>query len=182
MDYTPDMDEMLHIKDCLWEDCEGKVYVLKKSAPSLQALQDKKQYCSMRCGLRKALAVRAEKWKDPEHKAMMVEKLKAASSNPINRKKLIDGITGSNAPWWKDDEATYNSKHRWIQKHFVRSGKCDFCGITPPPRKGGTNGTEWSNISGQYNRNDRNDWQELCSKCHKFFDKAQRIALKRRII
>lgn len=170
------MDEILYTKKCFIEDCEGTVYVLKKTAPSLQALQKKKRFCGLRCGLRYAQLVRQEKWKDPEHKAMMVAKLTKAANRPEARKRQAESVSGNKAPWWKDDDATYNSKHRWIQKHFKRKGKCEFCGISPPLRKNGASGTEWSNVSGNYNRNDRSDWQELCNRCHRFYDKAQRIA------
>jgi len=166
------MDEVLYTKDCLREKCEGTVRVYKRTAPSLLAIQEAKRFCSPRCA---QLHARAEKWKDPEHKAMMVAKLTKAANRPAARKRQAASISGSKAPWWKDDAATYNSKHRWIQRHWKRIGKCEHCGKRPPPRKNGYSGTEWSNISGDYNRNDRNDWQELCSKCHKFFDKAQRL-------
>lgn len=167
------MKEILATKPCLREKCEGTVIIYKVSAPSLQHFQDIKRFCHSRCA---QLHARAEKWKDPDHKAMMVKKLTEAANRPAARKKQADSVRGNKAPWWKDDKATYNSKHRWVQKNFKRTGKCEFCGITPPPRSNGYSGTEWSNISGNYDRNDRKDWQELCSKCHKFYDKAQRIA------
>lgn len=167
------MKEIIATKECLREGCDGTVNIYKMQYPSHQAIQDNKQFCGPQCARQYA---KSQKWQDPEHRAEVIAKLKKTLAKPKHQKRLAEQNRAASAPWWKDNEATYNSKHRWVQKNFKRTGKCEFCNVHPPKRKNGASGTEWSNISGNYDRNNRKDWQELCSKCHKFFDKAQRIA------
>lgn len=123
--------------------------------------------CARQAGLKKS-------WKD-NHDSR-VESLKAIWKDPQKvaamKPKMTALNTGKESPFWKGEDATYNSKHRWIHRHWQRTEVCDSCGITPPPRRNGHSGTEWANISGNYLR-DRDDWYELCSKCHKFFDKTK---------
>lgn len=77
------------------------------------------------------------------------------------------GKTGDQDPNWLGDDATYNAKHKWIHKHWDKTGVCEDCGITPVAKKVTRlkNLTQWHNISGLYKR-DRADWLELCTKCH----------------
>jgi len=73
---------------------------------------------------------------------------------------------------WLGNEATYNGKHRWIQKNWVKTGTCDDCGKTPRPFGNRKYGTEWANLDGLYDREDRDSWKELCVKCHRALDKT----------
>lgn len=81
------------------------------------------------------------------------------------------GNTGEKDPNWIGEKATYNSKHKWIQKHWVKTEYCEICKkYTPAPP--GTRlkfGTQWANISNEYKRI-REDWLELCPKCHRNYD------------
>jgi hypothetical protein len=72
---------------------------------------------------------------------------------------------------WLGDKATYNTKHRWIQKHWVKTGICESCKTKPKPYGRRKQGTEWHNINRNYDRKNREDWIELCPKCHRLFDK-----------
>ena len=56
----------------------------------------------------------------------------------------------------------YNTLHRWIQRHFVKTGICDNC---MQAKK-----TEWSAKDGKYTRL-RSDYEELCISCHRFKDR-----------
>jgi len=87
-------------------------------------------------------------------------------------RKRAEKVTGANAPYWKGENARYSSKHRWIQKHWQKTGICQWCGAKPKPFGNRKYGTEWANISGEYRRDDRNDWLELCPTCHHKFDKG----------
>jgi hypothetical protein len=71
---------------------------------------------------------------------------------------------------WLGDKATYNTKHRWIQKHWIKTGVCQNCRISPKPYGRRKWGTEWHNLDGKYDRENKNSWIELCSKCHKNMD------------
>ena len=68
---------------------------------------------------------------------------------------------------WKGDKATYNSIHRYVQKNWDKKGVCSHCG-----KKGKT---DWANIDHKYNRENKNDWIELCRKCHIKFDKEKKF-------
>lgn len=96
---------------------------------------------------------------------------RAAKPHPSKFKGLIgkDAIAGG----WLDNKASYNAKHRWIQKHWVKSGKCEDCGGEPKPFGKRRYGTEWANIDGEYDRNNRATWKELCVTCHRHLDKVE---------
>ena len=55
----------------------------------------------------------------------------------------------------------YFIAHKWIYKNYKKTGVCELCGKYVK--------TEWSNKSGDY-RQERDDWQELCHKCHSWYD------------
>lgn len=60
----------------------------------------------------------------------------------------------------KDRE--YNTIHQRNLRRWPKTGVCENCG---EKRK-----TQWSNISGEYRPDDKDDWRELCSPCHKRYD------------
>jgi len=55
--------------------------------------------------------------------------------------------------------------------NFGRPSKCFECSGHEPR-------VEWANISGEYKR-DKSDWIELCSSCHRYFDRNKE---RRRLI
>ena len=79
----------------------------------------------------------------------------------------LKGKFGKLHPTWKS-KVTYSAIHKWV---VVRLGKphcCDNClRIDLRHRQ-----YHWANISGNYKRI-ITDWQRLCIKCHKKFDKAR---------
>ncbi len=83
------------------------------------------------------------------------------------RVKNMLGKVGDKCPHWKDEEANYNSKHKWIQKHWTKTGKCEDCGRTPIPNplKRLKVGTYWHNPTKTYRR-ERSEWMEVCAVCH----------------
>ena len=64
---------------------------------------------------------------------------------------------------WKGDSARYSAVHMWLRRNRQKSGVCDECGAE--------GFTEWANVSGEYRREDRLDWRELCRSCHRRADK-----------
>lgn len=76
------------------------------------------------------------------------------------------GKTGEKSYIWKGHEASYNSKHRWIQNHWEKTGICQKCGDIPKPIGRLKVGTKWANLDGKSNREDESTWMELCAKCH----------------
>lgn len=80
-----------------------------------------------------------------------------------SRQCAFDYRKGENHHEWKGKEATYSAIHKWASSHFKKEDSCFYCGGNHPR-------TEWANISLSYKRS-RNDWIELCSSCHRCFDK-----------
>jgi hypothetical protein len=56
----------------------------------------------------------------------------------------------------------YDNVHLWMNNTYTKTGICEQCGMSAT--------TQWSNKSGEY-RQERDDWQELCVKCHRQYDK-----------
>lgn len=72
--------------------------------------------------------------------------------------------TGKNSHRWLGNKVSYNSLHKWLQRHKGNPKKCSQCGI-----KGKKNGRSWSihwaSIDGKYPR-ELSHYIGLCSKCH----------------
>lgn len=72
---------------------------------------------------------------------------------------------------WKGNNAGYSSKHKWILKHWAKTGICENCGNSPKPTGNRKYGTEFHSKDHKYNREDRNTWLEVCKSCHNKLDK-----------
>src|SRR3990167_9733602 len=93
------------------------------------------------------------------------------------RQKLNKFIKGEKSNWWKGDKVGYGGLHCYIKKMFGKPIKCDYCGIKNKNVIYKKNNKlekrskiQWANKSGKYLRN-RNDWLQLCPKCHAKYDK-----------
>jgi hypothetical protein len=73
---------------------------------------------------------------------------------------------GNRNPSWVGDRVSYSSLHIWISRYGQKADRCEFCGSNK--------WLEWSNVSGKYKR-DINDFQTLCAKCHRIYDRDGRI-------
>lgn len=56
----------------------------------------------------------------------------------------------------------YNTIHQWLKRHYTKTGVCETCGKKCR--------THWSTKTGDYVRENRMEWQELCPKCHDTYD------------
>lgn len=63
---------------------------------------------------------------------------------------------------WKGDSAGYKTIHEWINRNFGKPKRCEFCHSIE--------NLDWSNKDHKYKRI-REDWQVLCKKCHRKYDK-----------
>ena len=66
-------------------------------------------------------------------------------------------------PNWKGDQVSYTGIHKWIERNWKKSDKCDFCDKA-------ANRIEWANLTGDYSR-DRKNWGCLCVSCHRKLDR-----------
>lgn len=65
----------------------------------------------------------------------------------------------------RKDRLAYSSIHSRIIKDWGKAQKCEYCGSI--------NTVDWANKSGNYLL-DREDWLNLCRKCHTRYDKIKR--------
>lgn len=65
-------------------------------------------------------------------------------------------------PWFKGEAAGYRAVHTWINKHFP---KCQVCAVC-----GGEGATDYALIHGQTYSRRREDYIELCRRCHVMYD------------
>ena len=80
--------------------------------------------------------------------------------------KILFGVLN---PAWNGDKANYHQIHKWINKHWGRPKKCEYCGTIKAKRY------EWASISRRCKRSDRNDWIRLCISCHIKYDRYKSI-------
>lgn len=80
---------------------------------------------------------------------------------PDVRRRISEAQRAERSPAWKGDAAGYVTKHRWMLRHYKKNGVCEHCGAEAK--------THWANKDHRYRRV-REDWLELCPKCHKAYD------------
>lgn len=56
----------------------------------------------------------------------------------------------------------YNTIHVYNLRNFIKTGVCEHCKESIK--------TQWANKTGQYLKGVRDDWLELCRKCHDIYD------------
>ena len=66
-------------------------------------------------------------------------------------------------PRWKGQDASQVAIHIWIRKNFADPKKCGICGENRIEK------LEWAHKTHKYDRI-RENWQRLCTFCHKRFD------------
>ena len=59
--------------------------------------------------------------------------------------------------------AKYEATHQWVWRNFGKANHCEHC------TGEGAKAYHWANISGEYRRI-REDWKQLCVRCHLRFD------------
>lgn len=137
-------------KECLF--CHKIIF--KLPSHSMAAWNNRVKCCSRSC---------ASKMRGTEHLRKFDFK-KGIQNNPSG------GFPKGHKPAnFKETGYGYTAIHKWLSAHFTKTGFCDNCGkntnIDPKKKFRKRPRTQWANISGQYLR-DRNDYQELCLKCH----------------
>lgn len=113
----------------------------------------------------------------PETRAKMSAAHKGQQVPAEVRERIAAAQRGPLSPTWKGSSAAYVTKHRWMLRNFTKTGSCELCGKTPPTPRGRQTGTLWANKNHRYDRDltrVREDWIELCPKCHKGYDKARK--------
>jgi hypothetical protein len=105
-------------------------------------------------------------------------KLKISLGN-LGKKK--SGVSKANSqrlnnkhPKWKGNKASYRAIHIWIENRLGKPRFCEKCGNRDLKHRQ----YHWSNINGNYKRI-IGEWRRLCVKCHKEFDKNNRVVRKK---
>jgi len=132
--------------------------------------KDKKGYMSEegKKNIRDALKITKSK-ETKEQCRLRIQKI--VERRTLNKSYGTPQKIGSENPRWKDNQALYNAKHRWLQNHKEKTGYCQICGDKPIPTGRKKIGTEWANIGHNYDRNNPKEWIELCPTCHRKLDK-----------
>lgn len=108
-------------------------------------------------------------WLTPEHMGSLCKA--NIGKTPWNKDKRMEAISGENNWIWAGDKVSYRTLHKWVERYLGKPEQCSECLVN------GLTGRQihWSNISGKYKR-DLSDWQRLCAKCHKAYDKKLKLA------
>ena len=79
-------------------------------------------------------------------------------------RKYIRGhnIRNGNASWYKGEEAGYTAIHTYLRKYFPKTHICDECGDE--------GSTDYALLHGHPYTRKREDYRELCRKCHINYD------------
>ncbi|SRR6266704_1832896 len=77
---------------------------------------------------------------------------------------VFDGsLRGIAHPKWKGDDVGYMALHTWMRSNYPKIGRCERCGSKKKR-------TYYASKSHARYTRDREDWLELCAKCHAKYD------------
>jgi len=119
---------------------------------------------------RKVRAVLIKRNKSAEH----IEKVKKAlfghGFTEKTLKKMRENhadFNGHKNPNWRGEKVGKIGVHIWLRKYFKKTNICQCCGI----RQDGKLGTDWALILNKKYERNRDNFKELCRKCHYHYDK-----------
>lgn len=165
-------------KECLF--CKN-VFVIS----SINKQQLARKYCSISC-YKKSMVGRVVTWGKKISESKMghgwpdgfrerqskAQKKRFMTESPWNKGMLLlEKYGGEKSYNWKGGGVSKKALHSWIRRRLIKSKVCEFCS------KEGK--LELSNKSQNYLR-DLSDWQWLCAKCHRNYDKNSNKAWKTR--
>lgn len=84
------------------------------------------------------------------------------SQIPWNKGKTH--LKESKNPNWKGDNVGYTALHDWLRKNYGKASKCEHCKTLNAKRY------EWALIKGKKYQRKRENFIELCPKCHAKYD------------
>ena len=91
----------------------------------------------------------------------MPKNLKTLYTEKLNEKRRI-ALLGNRSPHWKGDNVGYEAIHRWLRLYSKKTGVCKECE--------GIKSTDWALIKGLKYERRRENYKELCRKCHIEYD------------
>lgn len=97
------------------------------------------------------------------------KKRRSESAKKAGAGKWMSGRVNSANPAWRGDNASYRSKHTWVERRMGKANHCEECGLNEIPL-GMKRYFQWANISREYKR-EVSDWKQMCVKCHINYDK-----------
>lgn len=65
---------------------------------------------------------------------------------------------------WKGDDADYSTFHGYLSRHYPKTGVCEECGSEAA--------TQHALIHGRAHSRNREDYRELCPRCHVRYDQG----------
>ena len=83
-------------------------------------------------------------------------------NTPKRMENLLPAISGSAHHLWLGDDAGYDALHSYLGRHFPKTGACDECRASAK--------TQYALIHGKVYSRNRDDYRELCPRCHARYD------------
>ena len=107
--------------------------------------------------------------KDPKHIAKVKKALMGHGFSEETLQKMRDNhadTKGEKNPNWKGNKVGIIGIHIWLRKNFTKKLICEFCGKN---EKSGRK-IEWAKINNKKYERKRENFIELCCKCHRNYD------------
>lgn len=107
-----------------------------------------------------------------KHKPETILKMSKWRPNKKQLKKMTH--KNENHPRWKGNQAGRAAIHIWLRSHYKKKGKCDFCNKK-------FERTQFAKKTEANYTRKREDYYELCPKCHAKYDDHLRKKSGRRL-
>lgn len=87
---------------------------------------------------------------------------KGHKHSALVKQKLRIKKIGHKNPQWNEENPSYTAVHKWLDRNFKKSKKCQKCGSSKF--------IEWALKNREKHTHDRKKYLCLCSSCHKKYD------------
>lgn len=159
------------IKDKSSKTCEqcGEIF-FRKSYHSPKAWNETVKYCSAKC---RAKSPKVRMKQSLSHKGITTWNKGIECPEETKRKLIECWARKRNSARWK--KMSYRGLHNRIVALYGKANLCEECGKSSEDTR-----IHWASINHTYTKN-REDWIQLCAKCHAEMDSKNRNLLNIKI-
>jgi hypothetical protein len=111
-----------------------------------------------------------------ESRKKISEAMKGRHFSKEHKRKISESHANEKHPRWKSNDASYATKHQWIQRHYGKATKCSICSI-----EGNGHQVHWANKDHKYRRK-KEDYFQACAKCHGEYDKFNKLRKRKEVM
>lgn len=141
---------------------------------------NKTKYCSLSCAAKQRNDIYfkkgnkinlGKKYSDDRKRKISIGN-KKAWENPVLRENFGKQRLREKNPAWINDPKNYSTIHKWLIREFGKANKCIAINCDGKKKK-----YEWALIKGNNYSRKKDNFAQLCTRCHRYYDKSKKTII-----